>query len=112
MLDSGSTLKALNAYGAGLAQQFGQSYVGDLQNEVATGAGAANALAGQGEAYAGQVSANNTSAATANASAGLASANALTGVLGSALNAYGLSRGGTSFGAGGATPYNAFVPGG
>ena len=109
MLNSGSTLKALDAYGTGLADQYGQQYVGDLQNEVSTGQGAAGALAGEGQSYANAVSSNNNSAASTSANAGLAGANALTGVLGSALNAYGLSRGGSSFGGG---AYNAFAPGG
>ena len=115
MLNSGSTLKALDAYGTGLADQYGQQYVGNLQNEVSTGAGATNALAGEGENYANAVSSNNNSAASTSANAGLAGANALTGVLGSALNAYGLSRGGSSFGGGSGTTtplYNAFAPGG
>ena len=113
MLNSGSTLKALDAYGTGLADQYGQQYVGTLQNEVSTGAGATNALAGEGENYANAVSSNNNSAASTSANAGLAGANALTGVLGSALNAYGLSRGGSSFGGGASSPsYNAFAPGG
>jgi hypothetical protein len=111
LLGSGSLVSALDAYGTGLANQYGQQYVGNLQNEVSTGSGAANALAGQGATYAGAVSANNNNAATASGNAGIASANAFNGVLSSGLNA--LSKGGTSFlggGAGASTSYNAFAP--
>jgi len=38
-LDSGATLKALDQYGTGLADQYGQQYEGDLQGVVGTGAG-------------------------------------------------------------------------
>ena len=115
MLDSGATLKALDAYGTGLADTYGQQYVGNLQNEVATGSSSANALAGQGQSYANAVSGNNNSAATVSGNAGLAAASGVNALTGQALSAYGLSQGGSSFGGGGsasATPYNAFVPGG
>ena len=42
LLGSGSLVKALDSYGTGLAQQYGQQYVGDLQNLTNTGQGAAN----------------------------------------------------------------------
>jgi hypothetical protein len=107
LLDSGSTLKALDAYGTGLARQYGQQYAGDLQNLVGTGAGAANALAGQGGAYAGQVSSNNTAAASASGNSGLMAANAFGGLVGAALTAFRQSQG-SSFGG---ANYNAFAPG-
>jgi hypothetical protein len=110
LLGSGSLVKSLDAYGTGLADQYGQQYVGALQNEVSTGSNSANALAGQGETYAGAVSANNNSAASASANAGLSSANAFNGLLGTTLGAYGLSKGGSSYLAGGGG-YNAFAPG-
>ena len=108
MLGSGSLVKALDAYGTGLADQYGQQYVGDLQNVVSTGAGAANALAGQGESYAGQVSANNNNAANASAAAGYSAANAFNTAVGTSLGA--ISRGSTSYLAGGAGSFNAFAP--
>jgi hypothetical protein len=110
LLGSGSLVKALDAYGTGLAQSYGQAYVGDLQNEVATGANSANSLSGTGAAYANAVSNNNNSAATAAGNASLASANSINGLIGDAFSAYGLSRGGSSFGGGG-QGYNAFAPG-
>ena len=63
LLGSGSLVKALDSYGTGLAQQYGQQYVGALQNLTNTGQGAANALAGFGQNYAGQVSGNNNNVA-------------------------------------------------
>jgi len=110
MLGSGSLVKALDAYGTGLAEQYGQQYVGDLQNLTGTGASSANALAGQGQAYAGQVSANNNSAASASANADLAAGNSISGLAGNALNAYALSRGLSSYGGGAGGSYNAFAP--
>ena len=106
LLGSGSLVKALDAYGTGLADQYGQQYVANLQNLVGTGAGSANALAGQGQSYANAVSSNNNSAATAAGNASLAQANAFTGALGQTLGALGRS----SF-LGGAGGYNAFAPG-
>jgi hypothetical protein len=98
MLNSGSTLEALDNYGAGVADQYGQQYEGDLAGVVNTGAGAANALAGQGENYASQVSANNNSAAAASGNAFLSGSTAANGLIGNALSAYAFGQGGTSFG--------------
>ena len=44
LLDSGSALKALDAYGTGIADQYGQQYVGNLQNLSDTGQRAAGSL--------------------------------------------------------------------
>jgi hypothetical protein len=100
MLNSGATLKALDAYGTGLADQYGQQYVGNLQNEVATGANSANALSNTGANYANAVSSNNNSAATAKGNADLSAAGSINGLLANGLNAFGLSRGGSSYGGG------------
>ncbi len=111
MLNSGATLKALDAYGTGLADQYGQQYEQNLQGVVNTGEGAANALAGQGQSYANAVSANNNSAATTAANAGLAGASSVNSLIGNAFQAYGLTRGLSSFGGGsGATSSNALAP--
>ncbi|HWE98689.1 MAG TPA: hypothetical protein VG248_02730 [Caulobacteraceae bacterium] len=110
LLGSGSTLTALDSYATGLADQYGQQYEQNLQGLAGTGAGAANALAGQGQSYAGAVGANTNAAALAAANAALTSANAFNGGLTSALSAYGLTRGASSFGgAGGAGGANAFA---
>ena len=112
MLGSGSLVKALDAYGTGLAEQYGQQYVGDLQGVVGTGASSANALAGEGENYAGQVSANNNAAASASATAGYSAANAFNNAVGASLGALGVSRGASSYlaGGGGGGSFNAFAP--
>jgi len=110
MGNSGATLKALDQYGTGLADTYGQQYVGNLQNEVSTGVSATNALAGEGENYANAVSSNNNSAASATGNAAIASGNAFTGILNSAVSAFNAARGGTSYGVGGG--FNAFAPGG
>ena len=109
LLGSGSTLKALDAYGTGLADQYGQQYVGNLQNEVSTGQNAVNGLTGAGQSYANAVSANNNTAAATSASAGLANASNTNALIGNALSAYGALRGHSSFAGGGGAAYsNAF----
>ncbi len=110
MGNSGATLKALDTYGTGLADTYGQQYVGNLEGEVNTGVSATNALAGEGQNYANAVCSNNNSAASATGNAAIAGGNAFTGILNTAVNAFNATRGGTSYGAGGG--FNAFAPGG
>ncbi len=100
LLGSGATLEGIDNYATGLADSYGQQYEGDLQNVVNTGAGAANALAGQGENYANAVSTNNNSAASATGNAALASSGSVNSLIGNALTAYAYGQGGSSFGAG------------
>lgn len=108
LLGSGSTLKALDAYGTGLADQYGQQYVGNLQNEVSTGQNAVNGLTGAGQSYANAVSSNNNAAASTAANASLSGASNTNALIGNALSAYGALRGQTSFGGGGSGYSNAF----
>ena len=113
LYNSGAALKALDAYGTGEAQKFGQAYAGNLNAVASRGAGAVNALTGAAVNNANQQSTNNTAAAAASASAGLAKAGAINGLIGNALSAYGALRGQSSFGGGGASAtYNPFNPGG
>lgn len=104
LLNSGSTLKALDTYGTGLANSFGQQYVSNLDSISKQGTGAAASLAGTGANFAGAVGANNTNAANTAANAGIASSNSITNSIGQALSAFGTSRGLSSFGS------NAFSP--
>jgi hypothetical protein len=105
LLNSGATLKALDQYGTGLADQYGQQYEQNLQGVVGTGVSATNALSGTGQSYANAVSSNNNSAASTSANADLAAAGSANSLIGNALSAYGLTRGGSSFlgGGGGST---------
>ncbi len=112
MLNSGATLKALDAYGTGLADQYGQQYAQDLQGVVNTGEGAANALAGEGQSYANAVSSNTDSAASATADAALAGASNSNSLIGNALKAYGATQGASSFAGGAQAISNAFAYGG
>lgn len=115
LLDSGSTLTALDKFGTGLADQYGQQYEQNLYGVSQQGANAVNALVGAGTNYANQVSTNNNSAATNTGNAAIAGANNTNALIGQALSAYGAFRGQSSFGGGagaGGTPYNAFAPGG
>ncbi|MGI8839950.1 MAG: hypothetical protein ACR2F8_04065 [Caulobacteraceae bacterium] len=113
LLNSGSTLKALDQFGTGLADQYGQQYVGNLQNLTGTGESAVNALSNTGANYANAVSSNNNNAAQVSANAGLASANQINGLIGNAFSAYGAFRGGSSFGSGNGgsgSSFNPFAP--
>ena len=67
-------MKALDAYGTGLADQYGQQYVSNLQTLTDTGQRAAGSLTGAGQAYANAVSSNNNAAATAAGNAAIANA--------------------------------------
>jgi hypothetical protein len=98
LLRSGSTLKALDTYGTGLADQYGQQYVGNLQNEVGTGQAAASGLTGAGQNYANAVSSNNNSAASATGNAAIAGANNTNALIGNAIKGFGAVAGGSSFG--------------
>ena len=109
LLGSGATLKALDSYGAGVAQQYGQQYVGNLQGLAGTGQAAASGLAGAGQAYANASGANTTNAATTAANAGLANANTVNGLIGNALTAWGSARGQSSFAGAGSGGSGAFL---
>jgi hypothetical protein len=115
LLGSGATLESLDTYATGLADSYGQQYEGDLQSVVNTGAGAANALAGQGENYANAVSTNNNSAASTTANAALTGGSTVNSLIGNALTAYAYGQGGSSFGGGGgssiAMPNNNLIGG-
>jgi hypothetical protein len=110
MLNSGSTLEALDNYGAGVADQYGQQYEQNLQNVATTGENAAGALAGTGQSYANAVSSNNNSAAAASGNAALSGANSANGLIGNALNAFAYTKGVSSFG-GAPNSSNAFATG-
>ena len=111
LLNSGSTLKALDQFGTGLADQYGQQYVGNLQNLMSTGMQAVGNLTQGGQNYANQVSSNNNNAAGIAANAGLASAASINGLIGNAFSAYGAYRGGSSYRSGGSGGGNAFFGG-
>lgn len=96
-LDSGGTLKSLNAYGQGLASNYFQSYLGNLSGISGQGLTGASALAGVGQNYAGAVSANNNNAAATTVNAGLSTASSLNGLIASGVNAYGTTQGLSSF---------------
>ena len=97
LVNSGAALKALQDRGTGLAQQYGQQYVGNLNQVADRGTGAINALTGAGNTNVANQSNNNNSAATASGNAALASAGQINGLIGNAFSAYGSSRGASSF---------------
>ncbi|MEO7026508.1 MAG: hypothetical protein ABI056_03045, partial [Caulobacteraceae bacterium] len=101
LLDSGSTLKALDSFGTGLAQQYGQQYAQNLAGVSGQGQAAVAGLTGAGENYANAVSSNNNNAATVSGNAAIAGANQINGLIGNAFGAFGALRGGSSFGGGG-----------
>jgi len=109
MLNSGCALKALDAYGTGLADQYGQQYVGNLQNEANTGQAAASGLSGAGSNYANAVSANNNSAASATGNAALAGAANTNALIGNAIKGFGSAAGSSSYGGVDTSNLNAFL---
>jgi hypothetical protein len=113
LLGSGSTLKALDAYGSGLADQYGQQYEQNLQGLSNTGQAAAASLANNGQSYANAVGANNANAANASASAAVTNASTTANAFASALKSFGTVLGGSSYGGGGssaATSVPAYTP--
>lgn len=99
LLDSGAAQKALLKYGQTFASNEFGNYIGNLQAQQGVGLSAASAQAGIGQNYANAVSNNNNVAANIQANSAMANAGAVSGVLGSALSAYGLSQGvGSSYG--------------
>lgn len=110
LLDSGSTLKALNAFGTGLADQYGQHYVGDLQGVADAGQRAVSGLTGAGETYGAQVAGDTNAAAGVAGNAAVANGATIEALIGNAFKGLGgfAGYGGSSFGGGG---YNAFAPG-
>ena len=107
LYNSGATLKALDDYGTGEAQKYGQQYIDNLNTDANRGVSAVGALTGAGTNLANQVGANNNSAASAAGNAGLVGAAQTNNAIGQALNAFGQIRGQTSYG-----PGNAFASGG
>lgn len=107
MYNSGAAEKALDAYGAGLAQTYGQAYASDLAGVAQRGAGAINALTGTAANNANQQQSNNIAATSVTTGAGTTGANAINTLIAQGLNAYALTRGQSSF-----AVANAFAPGG
>jgi hypothetical protein len=108
LLGSGSLVTALDAFGTGLAQKYGQAYVGNLLDETRIGAGSANALTQSGQAYANAANGNSNSAANVAANADLSIGTDINNLL--KTGAFGASQGGSSYLAGGGGT-NAFAPG-
>ena len=98
LLNSGSTLKALDQYGQNIGTGYFDDYLGHLSDLPGQGLGAGSALAGVGQNYAGAVSANNNAAADATGNAALAGAANFNNMLGSIVGAYGTYKGMSSYG--------------
>jgi hypothetical protein len=97
-LNSGATLKALQDRGQETAKSFIAPWMSALEGRSNRGVSAASAIAGVGQSYAGAVGANNNSAADATGNAALVGASNTNSLLSSALQLYGQSRGGSSYG--------------
>lgn len=96
-LDSGGTLKSLDAYGQGLASNYFQTYLSNLNGISGTGLTAASAVAGVGQNYANASNANNTNAGNTAANATLANASTINGLIQSGVGAFGSALGQSSF---------------
>ena len=108
LYNSGAAAKALDAYGAGIAQSFGQQYASDLAGVARTGADGLNALTGAATNNANQQQASNVGAAATSANADQVSANSINALIAKGIGAYAMTRGQSSFG----STANAFAPGG
>lgn len=82
----GNTLKALQTYGTGLANQDWYNYLSQLYNLSGQGASAAGGLGGIASALATNIGNNITNAGNANAAGTVGTANAVTGGINSSLN--------------------------
>lgn len=100
LLNSGSTLKALDQFGQANAQTYGQNYLNNLGGLSGQGLTAGSAIAGVGQNYGSQVSANNNSAATNVGNAAIAGANSTNALLGQGVSSLLLNKGLSSFGSG------------
>ena len=100
LLNSGSTLKALDQFGQANAQTYGNNYLNQLGAVSGQGLTAGAAIAGVGENYGAQVSANNNSAATNVGNAAIAGANSTNNLLGQGVSALLLNKGLSSYGGG------------
>jgi hypothetical protein len=100
LLNSGAALKALQDRGTGLAQQYGQAYVDNLNSVANRGTSAINALTGAGGLNAASQTANNTAAASARGSALVNAGNLYAGVINGLGASAGKVLGASSFGGG------------
>lgn len=96
MLNSGSTLKALQKFGQGNAQQYVGNWLSALGNQQSTGLSAGNALAGYNAGYANNVAANYQNTGQAQANAEIAQAKAWSDTLQSIGSIFTMGAGGGS----------------
>jgi hypothetical protein len=98
MLNSGSTLKAVQQFGQDNAQRYVGNWLGALGNQQGLGFNAANALAGYNTGYANNIAANYQNTAQAQASMELQQAKAWQDTLQSlgSIFTYGMGGGASS----------------
>ena len=102
LLNSGGALKALQDRGTGLAQQYGQSYIDNLNGVANRGTNAINALTGAGAANVAGQTANNNAGTAARTSAITANGAIDSGLINGLAGAAGKVIGASSFGGGNA----------
>ena len=106
LYNSGAALKALDTYGTGEAQKFGQQYIDNLGNVATRGVQGVNALTGAATNNANAQGNNNAGAANVAANAAISTGANTNALIGQALNAFGSFRGQSSYG--GSSGANAF----
>ena len=99
LYNSGAALKALDTYGTGEAQKYGQQYIDNLGNVATRGVNGVNALTGAATHNADAQSNNNAGAANVAANAAISNGANTSALIGQALNAFGSIRGKSSYGA-------------
>ncbi len=98
LLNSGSTLKALDKYGQNVASTYSQNYLSDLATQQAAGAQAAGTNVNSNSQAGGESIANVNNNTNNQTTATSASTNALTSLLGQVTSAYGYNQGQSSYG--------------
>lgn len=102
LLNSGGALKALQDRGTGLAQQYGQDYVANLNGVANRGTQAINALTGAGVANVAGQTANNNAGSAAQSAAITANGQIYGGLINGLAGVAGKAIGASSFGGGNA----------
>lgn len=100
LLNSGSTLKALEKFSAGNAQQYTQNYINNLAGQQGVGLNAASGNAGSNSNILGANTANNSNVLGAQVASNATTANVLSNIANQAASAYAGTRGSSSYGTG------------
>lgn len=100
LLNSGRTIKGLDAFGQGIGASYFSSYLDSLVKQQGVGVSGASALAGVSQNYGNSVANISQNAADAKSNAALVNGSNIAGLLGSVGNIAGRALGTSSYGGG------------